>query len=206
MIRILLAVAVLCIASPAAATSILLNSGFETGDLAGWQRLPACQCQLSAFGVGGPSTVAHGGLYLLAFNGDLNLFLINGSEDAIAQTVETVPGQRYDLSFWLRTTGNAPPFCCASEMRVQWNGTVVMALPTIQPSTMYVLYTLSLLAIDTTSTLRLGAMNLTGATIIDDVSLEPSAVPIHTPEPAAFGLLAFGLLCIAFVRHYLTDN
>ncbi len=206
MIRILLAVAILCIASPSAAASVLLNSGFETGDLTGWQRLPACQCQQSAFNVTSPPGGAHSGTYRMSFAGDLNLFLINGSEDAIAQTVETVPGQRYDLSFWLRTTGNAPPFCCASEMRVQWNGDVVMTLPTIQPSTTYVLYTLSLLAIDTTSTLRLGAMNLTGGTHLDDISLEPSAVPIHTPEPAAFGLLAFGLLCIAFVRHYLTDN
>ncbi len=195
--KYLLCALILLIARPASATSILLNGGFESGDLTGWQRLPACQCQQSAFNITSPTGGAHSGTYRMSFAGDLNLFLINGSEDAIAQTVETVPGQHYELNFWLRTTGNAPPFCCASEMRVQWNGAVVLTLPTIQPSSTYVLYTLSLLALDTSSTLRLGAMNLTGGTHIDDISLDP----IHAPEPAAFGLLALGLMLTAAKRY-----
>jgi hypothetical protein len=188
-----LVLACLLFTRPASATSILVNGDFETGDLTGWTRLPACNCMFSAFGVG--SIDPHTGQRHLQFSGNLEIFVSSGLEDAIEQTVPTVAGELYNLSFWLHSfTANPPQLCCANELRVQWNGAVAFATLTIQPTADYVLYSLPLLATGPTSVLRVGGMNLTGFTRVDDITL--SAVP----EPASFGLVALGLLVVATRR------
>jgi hypothetical protein len=84
--------------------NLIVNGGFETGDLTGWetvgqQGLPAAG-RVTA-GTPGPGTEnSHSGSYYW-YDGAV------GGVDGIAQGISTVVGQDYVLSFWLAGDGEA---------------------------------------------------------------------------------------------------
>jgi hypothetical protein len=84
----------------------IANPGFETGSFAGWTQ----GGNTGSTSVGGPP-YNHTGLYGATF-GPV------GSLGSISQTIQTVPGQRYILSFWL----DNPFGGTGTEFKALWNG------------------------------------------------------------------------------------
>ena len=95
---------------------VIQNGGFETGDATGWQ--------MSGFGAnnlvvnrdamndGLPGTnFVHSGNHAMVFGAF-------GSRGNISQSLQTIPGCTYRLSFWLRNPRSGRP----NEFMVQWNG------------------------------------------------------------------------------------
>lgn len=92
------------------AQNLLANHGFETGDLSGW----TLSGSTSFEGVSSTfATTPNSGSYS-AFFGAV------GTYNLISQTINTVVGDTYNLSFFLDNSGG--PF---SEAYAQWGGTQV---------------------------------------------------------------------------------
>src|SRR5579859_6126129 len=86
---------------------IIQNGGFETGDFTGWTQTGNTNYTF----VGSDPIYVHSGNYGA-------VFAPVGSLGFISQTVATVPGQKYSLSFWL----NSPDGQTPNECQVSWNG------------------------------------------------------------------------------------
>jgi len=95
-----------------AGPTVLVNGGFETGDLTGWS---ASDPGISAdfFGLGG------------AFGNYVAVLAASNSSQSLSQDVSTLPGQEYALSFVL----GGDPDASLSVVTVTWDGT---PLATIQ--------------------------------------------------------------------------
>jgi hypothetical protein len=93
----------------ATAGNLLVNCGFETADFTGWSTTPAASG--SAFAVNG--TEPHSGNFAAVFGG-----VTAGSFDTISQTIPTVPGATYQISFFVQNDSDSSP----SEFRALWDG------------------------------------------------------------------------------------
>ncbi len=94
---ILLALALGLAAPASAATELVVNGGFETGDFTGWTR----STTNNATGVN--SNGPHAGTF------DARLRTNNSGVRTLSQDIVTNAGYRYELSYWLRNTGNPQP-------------------------------------------------------------------------------------------------
>jgi Carbohydrate binding domain len=98
-------------ASIQAQPNLVLNGGFETGDLTGWTS-------------GGanvdtdPDEEVHSGAYGAFFAGGVVSLVY------VFQTVDTIPGYTYSISTWVKGTSNRP-FPRHNEFHVTWDGTNV---------------------------------------------------------------------------------
>jgi hypothetical protein len=158
--------------------SVVQNGGFETGDFSFWS--------LSA-GASSYNTVVSSGDYggYFVHSGTYGALLgQQGSLAYLSQTLPTVPGQAYLLSFWLENpdvvfTGGVTP----NQFQVNWN--------TNSPSVNTIFYQNNMPALDTWSnmtfiviatgnstTLQFGNQNDPAGFGLDDVS----AVPIPNPS------------------------
>jgi hypothetical protein len=168
----------------AIAGNLVVNCGFDTGNQNGWTPTPASSGSL--FATSG-STVNSGDYsHYFAATG--------GIDDALAQVLSTVPGQAYQVSFVLDTSGAAP-----AHFNASWNGATLVDLinPADQPFTFYS-YTVTGTGTDT---IRFAAHDVFSVMFLDDVSV----VETDTPEPASLALLAVGLVGLA-ARRRLTPR
>lgn len=164
--------------SRAAAQNLVVNPGFETGDLSGWTAK-------------GAYILVSGG----AMDGKYGAWLgTSGSLGILEQTLPTTAGASYDLSFYLSNTSDVP-----SEFRVLFDGAELydgVNLEVLRPT----LFSFDNLTASTGSTLlEFEARQDNGWFGLDDVSVteEPSSVP----EPATWACLAPLLgLGLAFLR------
>ena len=101
---------------PATAASLVTNGGFETGDFTGWT-IAAASCG-SDFGITTNPVDAESGIYAAFFNGSCP-----GSYDSFEQSVPTIAGQNYAVSFYIETQGSA-----ARDLIVDWNGNPILNL------------------------------------------------------------------------------
>jgi hypothetical protein len=182
----------------ARAGNIVLDGGFETaavdcassgytgsvGD--GWT---ATQGTIQVC-VGGPGTgVPHSGVHLVYLDFEL-------SQNTLSQTLTTVVGQSYLVSFWVGdTAANALSVDFGSQ--VLFNGTA----PTngVSPASDYVNDTYTVTATSTSTILSFTGQYTTGnGTVLDDVSV--TAVSTGVPEPATFGFTAAGFLALLVLR------
>jgi hypothetical protein len=141
------------------AVNILQNGGFESGNLNGWTQSGA-----GGAGVTTSSTYVHTGNYgVYAGPG--------GSLGYLSQTIPTVAGQSYLLSFWLYSPGGAP-----NEFLVAWNGNALFDqtnIPTIGWTNMQFIVT----ATGVSTGLEFGFRNDPGYFGLDDIGFGAISAP-----------------------------
>jgi hypothetical protein len=174
------------IAAVCSAGNIFVNPSFESG-LDSW----------SSNGFGAYNDMAHSGDYSAATGcvGSGCMDQTNGAY--IRQTLPTVAGQYYTLSFWV-TESYGP----TSEMAIYWNGSLVQDI--LNPNNNggnagWIQYTFSdLYAASNSTVLQVNGRQDPAGIFFDDFYADVSGVP----EPATFGFVGLALALLAIgVRH-----
>ena len=161
--------ATLAYAVPASATNLVTNGGFETGDFTGWT--------LSGnSGFTGVDNIAHSGSYG-GFFGQV------GSTGTLSQTLGTVSGQTYTISFWLEDDGGTP-----SSFDASFGSSDLLAL-TNPDAFNYTFYSYSLTASSASTLLSFTFRQDPAYFHLDDISVAPAGVP----EPATWAMMILGL-------------
>lgn len=111
----LVVLAIVIILPGTASADIVANGGFETGDFTDWT-----QSGNTGF-IGVSNNYPHSGTYAAQLGP-------GGSLGFITQNLITVPGQTYQLTYWLANTAGGAGACCPSEFQTSWNGTVISDL------------------------------------------------------------------------------
>ena len=182
----------------ASAANVVLNPGFETGNLLGWNTSsdPNVNWLVS-------SNVPHTGTYA-ANNGCVGTGCLapdpNLAGGWLYQDVLTSPGNTYNLSYWFKVNdfGQAGP----TELRVLWNGNLVQddvhTFNFGDSSLPYIQYSVSGLSPAAGGFTRLEFINRNdpASSWLDDVCVSPDATcapASAVPEPGAFALFGLGL-------------
>src|SRR5262245_55999899 len=94
--------------------SLVINGGFETGDFTGWTQ----------FGNTGFTGVQGSFAGVSPHEGSFQAFFGPvGSIGGISQTLSVIPGNTYDIDYWVHNFGGTP-----SEMSVMWGGDTLVDL------------------------------------------------------------------------------
>jgi hypothetical protein len=177
------------IAAVCSAANIVLNPGFESGTTTSWTVVG-----FSVAGVSSYPGYSHTGTYSVETPcvGHGCIDPVSGAY--VQQTLNTVAGQNYTLSFWVTENSGA-----TSEMAVYWNGNLVQDILNPNNSggtTGWQQFTFSnLLATSTSTVLQVNGRHDPAEIFFDDFSVDASVVGV--PEPATFGICGLGLALLA---------
>ena len=168
------AVAVGLAMGASAHAELVVNGGFETGDLTGWTNTG------NFTGVDTSANTGTYAAYLGTTSGLGHLF----------QTISTIAGTLYDFSFAYASDGGTPNAFTAS-----FDGNTLFST-TNDPVHGYQNYNFAVVASTNSTVIDFGERNDPSYLHLDDVSVNASAVP----EPETLALLGLGLLGVAASR------
>ncbi len=154
---------------------LILNSGFETGDFTSW----TLSGNSTNTYVSGSSIFVHSGNYAARL-GPV------GSLGYLSETVPTVPGEPYVLSFWLENPDGGLP----NEFSVSWNGNVIYDQTNL-PAFTWTNLQFAVQATGSSSVVQFGARNDPQYFDLDDVSLTGTPLPAFQLLSASGNGLAF---------------
>jgi len=165
-------------ATPSSA-NLVVNGGFETGNFSGWTGgFP------DNFVATGDTALVHSGKFGVAFGA-------SGSLSDLSQTLTTIPGQTYSVSFWLDSNGQSP-----DEVKLSWGGVANFDQSNILANG-WTQYSFLETALSTSTLLDFGLGQDSGYSGLDDISVNAvSAVP----EPSTWAMLLLGFVGIAVLR------
>jgi hypothetical protein len=138
---------------PPTGPNSIVNGGFETGNFTGWTRSGN-----QGFTSVTTTPFARSGTFGAAL-GPI------GSDGFLSQTLETIPGKPYIVSFSLRSDGGLP-----NDFNASWAGTQFFSQTNI-PGGEYLTYTFTEVAPGSSTLLQFGFRNDPGFLGLDDVSV-----------------------------------
>lgn len=163
------------LAVPAQAQTVV-NGGFETGDFSGWT-------------VSGGAFTGVGAL--AAQSGAFGAYFGEASPgSSLSQTLGTVAGTVYTVSFWLQLDDGALP----NSFSFGWNGVTQPLGFNDTAAFAYTHFTATVTAAGPSSTLSFSFVNPESFWLLDNVAVTP------VPEPQAWLLGSLGLVLLAARR------
>jgi hypothetical protein len=178
-----LAAAIAC-ATPASATEHVINGGFETGNFTGWTLTGN-----TGF-TGVDNVTVHSGSFAGSF-GQV------GSTGSLSQSLSTVAGQMYTVSFWLGNDGGA-----TSSFSAAFGGDTLLSLS--DPSSFgYTLYTYDVTASSGSTLLDFTFRQDPAFFHLDDISVRDVS---SVPEPATWAMMILGMGAVGFALRRRTPQ
>jgi len=154
-----------------AATNLVTNGGFETGDYTGWTNNPVSYPQSIV------TYAVQDGSYAAQFEG------FSFGPNTLSQLIATASGQSYTLSFWYYQSAYLP-----NGLDVTWNGSSIFSA-TDEFFTGYRQVSAVVLG-SGSDALVFTAYNDLSNTLLDNVSV--SALTSAVPEPATWAMMIVG--------------
>ena len=150
---------------------LVQNGGFETGDFSHWI-LAGDNGSYNIVDTGTFSGFSpHSGTYSAAMG------IPNLPYATLSQTLPTIPGQAYLLSFWFTDPDPSGLGVTPNEFTVSWNGTTLFDQVNVPLITVWSNLQFRVTATGPASVLTFGAYNKNDAIGLDDVSVVPIAMP-----------------------------
>jgi PEP-CTERM motif len=161
------------ISGPAHAAELVTNGSFETGDFTGWTQggntgFTGVECPGAPFAGPGDGNCD-------AFFGPV------GSDGGITQTLNTLPGRFYTISFDFQPDGGTP-----SDFSAVWDAQPALFSRTNPAASAYQVLSFTALATTPTTTLSFNFRDDPGFLKLDSVSAS-------VPEPGTMALLGIGM-------------
>jgi hypothetical protein len=166
-------------AGSAAPVNLVTNGGFETGDFTGWTG--GFPDNFVATGAANTDFV-HTGNKGVAFGAT--------SLSVLSQSLTTVAGTTYDVSFWLNSNGSS-----FDEVKLSWGGTTIFDQTDIAADG-WTRYSFVENATSNSTLLAFGLEQDSGYSGLDDIKVSAAV-----PEPATWALMLLGFAGLGFAGY-----